>query len=84
MWKLNMLLNKQWVKKKTREIKKYLQKNKNRNTTNLNLRYVAKASKKEVHSNKCLHRKQEISRINNQSFYLKEVEKGEKISLNLV
>lgn len=61
MWKLNMLLNKQRVKKKTREIKKYLQKNKNRNTTNLNLRYVAKASKKEVHSNKCLHRKQEIS-----------------------
>ena len=78
MWKLNMLLNKQWVKKKPREIKKYLQKNKNRNTTYLNLRYVAKASKREVHSNKFLHQKQEISQINNQSLYLKEVEKREK------
>lgn len=84
MWKLNILLNKQWVKKKPREIKKYLQKNKNRNTTYLNLRYVAKASKREVHSNKCLHQKQEISQINNQSLYLKEVEKREKTSLNLV
>ena len=38
MWKLNTLLNKQWIKEEvTREIRKYIGMNENKNTTYQNL-----------------------------------------------
>ena len=80
MWKLiNMLLKNQWVKEEIkREIKKYLERSENRNTTYQNLWDAAKAILKgkfiEIHA---YIKKKERSRINNLVLHLKELEKEE-------
>ena len=52
----NMLLTGQWVKEEiSREIKKYLEKSENGNTTPKLMGCSKSTEKKEVYSNKCLH-----------------------------
>ena len=56
MWKLNnILLKNQWVKEVTREIRKNLETNENKNTQHTKLMKFSKSSaKKEIYSCKCL------------------------------
>ena len=75
-----MLLSNQWITEEIKEeIKKYLEKNDNENTTIQNLQNTAKAilRGKFIAIQSCL-RKQEKSQVNNLTLHLKQLEKEEQ------
>ena len=80
-WRLNnTLLNNPEIAEETKEeIKKYLEKNDNENTTKQNLWDAAKAILRgKFIAVQSYFKKQEKSQINNLTIYLKQLEKGEK------
>ena len=75
---INTLLNKQWIKEEIKEeIKKYLETNKNGNTTYQTLRDAAEAvlRGKFLETINAYIKKQERSQINNLTLCVKELEK---------
>ena len=80
-WRLNnTLLNNPEIAEETKEeIKKYIEKNDNENTTKQNLWDAAKAILRgKFIAVQSYFKKQEKSQINNLTIYLKQLEKGEK------
>ena len=70
----NTLLNNQWIKEEIkRENKKYIETNKNENTTHQNLWDAREASKREAYRHKCIY--QAKKKDNKVTLYPKELEK---------